>query len=314
MKKKIIISTGVVLMLAMVALIGGGMYLLNYALTPLHRTQDEALERLYPDNAYLRPWVDSLKAAGAMHDTVVTIGGTRLNATYVAARQPSRRVAMLIHGYKDCNTMMMHVGYIYYHLGYNLFLPDLYAHGKSEGSHIRMGWLDRLDVMQWMRIANEKFRADSVSTQMVVHGISMGAATTMCVAGEKQPPYVKCYVADCGYTSVRDEFSRQLKDQFGLPSFPLLDIASAMCQWKYGWNFEEASPLEQVKKATLPILVIHGDSDDFVPTSMAQPIYDAIPTAKRLYIAKGSAHARSLSDHRTEYTQIVTDFTSKYIH
>lgn len=313
-KKKIFITIGVVILLAVVSLVGGGLYLLDFAMSPKHRTVDESLERLYKHNAYLRPWVDSLKHAGAMHDTIVEINGNKLNAMYVCAPQPSNRVAVLVHGYKDCNAMMMHVGYIYYHMGYNLLLPDLYAHGKSEGDHIRMGWLDRLDVMAWMDIANEKFRGDSVSTQMVVHGISMGAATAMCVSGEQQKPYVKCFVEDCGYTSVHDEFVHELDDMFGLPSFPLLNVASWMCKMKYGWDFEEASPIEQVKKSRLPLLVIHGDSDDFVPTWMAKPIYDAKSQPKQLYMAKGSEHARSLSDHREEYTKVVKQFTEQYIH
>ena len=198
-------------------------------------------------------------------------------------------------------------------MGYNLLLPDLYAHGKSEGDHIRMGWLDRLDVMKWMDIANDKFRGDSAATQMVVHGISMGAATTMCISGEKLQSYVKCFVEDCGYTSVHDEFAHELKDMFGLPSFPLLNVASTLCKWKYGWDFEKASPLNQVKKCHLPMLVIHGTNDDFVPTAMAKPIYDAKPQPKALYMAQGSAHARSLSDHRQEYTAKVRQFTAKYV-
>ena len=84
-----------------------------------------------------------------------------------------------------------------------------------------MGWLDRKDVTQWMEVAN---RIYGDSTSMVVHGISMGAATTMMVSGEPQPDYVKCFVEDCGYTSVWDQFSKELKEQFGLPQFPLMYI------------------------------------------------------------------------------------------
>ncbi|MCI6985100.1 MAG: alpha/beta hydrolase, partial [Bacteroidales bacterium] len=182
LKKKILITTGVVVLVLAAAVVGGSLYLLNFALTPYHRSEAEALDRIYEHSPHLRVWVDSLNAAGAMHDTVVEINGNRLNAMYINAPTPSNRVAVLIHGYKDCNAMMLQVGDIYYHMGYNLLLPDLYAHGKSEGDHIRMGWLDRLDVMKWMEIANEKFRGDSAATQMVVHGISMGAATTMCVS------------------------------------------------------------------------------------------------------------------------------------
>ena len=297
----------------LVVVLAGSAYLLNFALSPQHRSVDEALARLYKHHAYVRPWVDSLKAVSAIHDTMVVINGTRLHAAYIPAPRTSHKVAFLIHGYKDCYAMMLHVGYIYHHLGYNLFLPDLYAHGESEGNHIRMGWLDRLDVMQWAHIANAKFRGDSTSTQMVVHGISMGAATAMCLSGMPQPPFVKCYVEDCGFTSVHDEFEHELKQMYGLPAFPILNVGSAMCKMKYGWNFEEASPIQQVKKSHLPMLVIHGTADDFVPTWMAQPIYDAKPSPKQIYMAPGSAHARSLADHREAYTRIITQFTHTYI-
>ena len=141
------------------------------------------------------------------------------------------------------------IGYLYNHdLGYNILLPDLRNSGLSDGDHYQMGWNDRKDVMQWMNLANEIFGGN---TQMVVHGISMGAATTMMVSGEKQQPYVKCFVEDCGYTDVKDEFTHKLKEMFHLPSFPMINIASALCKIKYGWSFTEASALTQVAKSTL---------------------------------------------------------------
>ena len=52
----------------------------------------------------------------------------------------------------------------------------------------------------------------------------------MMVSGEELPDNVKCIIEDCGYTSVWDEFKLQLKEVFGLPSFPLLNAASLVCQ------------------------------------------------------------------------------------
>lgn len=103
-----------------------------------------------------------------------------------------------------------------------------------------------------MNITNSIF---GDSTQMVVHGISMGGATTMMVSGEEQQPFVKCFVEDCGYTSVWDEFSHELKSSFGLPPFPLMYTTSWLCEKKYGWNFKEASSLKQVAKCQLPDVV-----------------------------------------------------------
>ena len=86
---------------------------------------------------------------------------------------------------------MLMIGYLYNHdLRYNVLLPDLHYHGRSEGRAIRMGWLDRLDVLRWMEAADTLFGGN---TQMVVHGISMGAATTMMVAGEVAAPLCEVF-------------------------------------------------------------------------------------------------------------------------
>ena len=180
----------------------------------------------------------------------------------------------------------------------------------AEGRAIRMGWLDRLDVLRWMEVADTLFGGN---TQMVVHGISMGAATTMMVAGESQRPYVKCFVEDCGYTSVWDEFSNELKTSFGLPAFPLMHTASWLCDLKYGWNFREASALAQVAKCELPMLFIHGDADDYVPTWMVYPLYEAKPGEKELWLVPGAGHAYSYRDNREEYTAVVREFVGKYV-
>ena len=137
----------------------------------------------------------------------------------------------------------------------------------------------------------------------------MGAATVMAVSGEKTPDYVKCFVEDCGYSSVWDEFAAQLKDQFGLPSFPLMNTTSRLCQLKYGWSFAEAQQIEQVRKSIKPMLFIHGDKDDFVPYRMLQPLYEAKTKGKKaIFIAKGSIHAMAYRDQHEEYTKVVKEF------
>ena len=238
-----------------------------------------------------------------------------------------------MHGYTDNSIRMLNIGYLYNRqLKYNILLPDLHGHGASEGAEIQMGWLDRLDVLQWTATADELFgrnnetvtagdstRMRSSGTEMVVHGISMGAATTMMVSGEvehgiHQQPFIKCFVEDCGYTSVWDEFSHELKSSFFLPPFPLMYTTSWLCEKKYGWNFKEASSLKQVAKCKLPMLFIHGDKDTYVPTWMVYPLYEAKPEPKELWIVSGAAHAVSYQENKQEYTDKVRDFVGRYIH
>lgn len=296
--------------------IGGSYYMLNYSLRPnakLLAKNADSYPFMYKNYPFLRPWVDSLRQADALKDTfILNPQGIQLHAYYIAAPQPTKKTAVIVHGYTDNAIRMFMIGYLYNHdLRFNILLPDLQHHGDSEGPAIQMGWKDRLDVMQWMHLANHLY---GDSTRMVVHGISMGGATTMMVSGEPQPSFVKCFVEDCGYTSVWDEFAHELKTSFHLPSFPLMNTTSWLCQRKYGWNFKEASSLDQVAKCRLPMFFIHGADDTYVPTWMVYPLYEAKSDPKELWIVPGAKHAVAYKENKAEYTRRVKNFVDKYIH
>ena len=315
--KRWLIASAIFIVILISIVLGGSSYLVSYSLCPyetVQRKNASSYEYMFDKYPFLQSWVDSLTTVGALRDTfIINPNGIWLHGYYVKAAEPTNKTATIVHGYTDNGIRMFMIGHLYSkHLGYNILLPDLHYQGESGGSAIQMGWLDRLDVMQWMHVANELFK-DSVDTQMVVHGISMGGATTMMVSGEEQPEFTKCFVEDCGYTSVWDEFKYQLKQDFHLPAFPLLYVADWICSKKYGWGFKEASSLNQVKKCKLPMFFIHGGNDDYVPTDMFYPLYEAKSEPKELLIAPASAHSLSFRDHEQEYTERVTNFVYKYI-
>lgn len=315
-RKRALVGFAVVCVVLLAALGLGSDYMLRYALRPsMEHSHDLSwrFHNIIDENPQLRPWADSLQRHQALRDTFVTMPtGERHHATYILAPRPTDRVALLVHGYEDNGMGMMHIASIYHHMGFNLLLPDLHAHGRSEGEAVQMGWLDRLDVMRWMEVANSRFGRDG-SSRMVLHGVSMGAATVMCVSGETLPSYVKCFVEDCGYTSAWDEFEGELHDRFGLPAFPLLHACSALCRVRYGWSFDEASPLRQVARCHKPMLFIHGERDTFVPFSMLARLYAAKPQPKAQWVSTGSIHARSFHDHPVAYAAHVRAFVGQYI-
>ncbi len=297
-----------------VILLTASLFMLDYSLSPHNRGKDikgswNYLFDTYPET---RTWIDSLQQAEALKDTFIyNEKGIKLHAYYADAQHPTSQTAVIIHGYTDNAIRMMMLGYMYHkELGFNILLPDLQYSGLSEGNALQMGWLDRKDVMQWMDVAHDIY-GDSI--QMVVHGISMGGATTMMISGEPQPYYVKCFIDDCGYTSVWEQFSKELKEQFGLPPFPLMYTSSWLCDMTKDWNFQEASALKQVAQCTLPMLFIHGDKDDYVPTWMVYELYKVKPEPKELWIVPHADHAKSYLLNRKEYTEKVKQFTSQYI-
>ena len=314
MKKKLSYIIGSALLIIAACIIGGGIFMVNFALSPENRGKDMETSMAYMRETYpqINEWIDSLQQHNALKDTFLTApDGTPLHAFYARSSKPTAKTAVIIHGYTDNAIRMFHIGYLYNSsLDYNILLPDLRYSGLSGGKAIQMGWLDRLDVLQWL---NTTPRIFGDSLRVVVHGISMGAATTMMLSGENLPDYVRCFVEDCGYTTVWDQFKKELHEQFGLPAFPLLYAASGICDLKYKWNFKEASSVTQIKKCTKPMFFIHGDQDFFVPTSMVYQLYDSKPQPKALWIVPKAGHADSYRLYPSEYTRRVKSFTETYL-
>lgn len=315
MKNRFIKWSLLAIVLVAMAVLGGSFYMLDYSLgyKPQDRkSAEEQRGRIRKECPWTVAWMDSVYENHCMKDTFVIMpSGYRAHAIYLYAPKKTERTAIVVHGYKVRAEGMLHIAYLYNHdMGYNVLLPDLYGHGQSDGTHVQMGWLDRWDVIKWSEVADGIFS----HTQQVLHGISMGAATVMAVSGERTPDYVKCFVEDCGYTGVWDEFAAQLKDQFSLPTFPLMNTTSWLCQEKYGWSFVEARQIDQVARSTKPMLFIHGDKDDFVPSWMVHPLYDVKKHGRKaIFIAEGSEHAMAYRDHHEEYTNEVKNFVEKEI-
>lgn len=314
MKKRLIYSLVALLVVFAAATTYGSFYLVDYALKSAPESHCKNWGKAMDWYPELKPWLDSIKTEGAWSDTFAIMpDGLRAHAVCIKSRKAEERTAVVVHGYTNNSIDMLHIARIYNkEMHYNVVLPDLHGHGLSQGDDIQMGWFDRLDVLKWIDLAPKMFSTVGDSMRLVVHGISMGAATTMCVSGEHTPDYVKCFVEDCGYTSAWDEFAHELRGRFSLPEFPLLYTASWLTQAKYGWSFKEASPLKQVAKCKKPMFFIHGDKDTFVPTWMVYPLYEAKPQPKQLWIAPGSEHAFAYRDHREEYIKKVEAFVGKY--
>lgn len=318
--KKIVKVTGYILLgvvvLLCIGVIVGSDYMVKFSLSPRENRENvESVKAYFQEkNPDLVGWVEENINKGILTDTFVTMpSGERHHGYFLKNENAHGRTAVVVHGYKSCAYHMLNFAKMFYdQFDCNVVLPDLHAHFLSEGEMIQMGWKDADDVLQWIEVAHDRFSEEGVESKLLVMGISMGAATIMNISGkENLPPYIKGFIEDCGYTSVWDEFAHVGKRDFGLPKFPLLHIASKMCDRRYGWNFQEASPLESVKRSTLPMLFIHGDSDDFVPSWMVHPLYEAKQGEKYLWIAPGSAHAKAYTDHPEEYIEQVVAFAQK---
>lgn len=242
-------------------------------------------------------------------ETLTSFDNLNLHAYKVLNQNDSNKWVITVHGYTSEGINMSSYAKNYYDIGYNVLIPDLRSHGLSEGDYIGMGWDDRLDIIDWINTILEY----NPNAEIVLHGVSMGAATVSMVSGEDLPSNVKAIVADCGYTSVWDEFAYQLDDLFSLPEFPILNVSSLVAKVRAGYFLGEASTLKQVAKSKTPILFIHGDEDDFVPYYMMEELYNATSSEKEMLTIKNAGHAKASEVDPETYWTTVSNFTSKYI-
>jgi fermentation-respiration switch protein FrsA (DUF1100 family) len=310
--KKLFNAAAILLMAISLNSCLAGKFMAKYALQPTPHGVDD-IERTRHKADSLLPgstaWYDDLKAQGILKDHWITSDeGHKLHACSVPAKDPANAngTAIVVHGYGDNHFVFLYLVRMYRdEFNYNVLFPDLQYHGYSEGEEIQMGWKDRLDMIKWIDVAHDLFKDNF----MVLHGVSMGAATVMMTSGESLPDYVKCFVEDCGYASVVVQFNNNRKESFGFIPPDVLQSASLVTKKQHGWGFWEASSVKQVAKCEKPMLFIHGDADTFVPFDNLQMVYDAKTKGyKEKYVCPGAVHANSFQKDPEMYKHRVLNF------
>ena len=236
--------------------------------------------------------------------TLTSFDGFKLHATYHKPAIESHDWAILVHGYGRDQTFANDYAEEYLKRGYNVLTPDLRACGTSEGVYLTMGALESRDVFDW---AKKILEADK-SARIVLHGVSMGAATIMMTAA-LEPDNLVAVIEDCGYTSAYEMFTAQLEKIFGLPEFPIMPIVDVVSKIKTGVAISDAAPIKNVEKISAPILFIHGDADKLVPYEMMKRLYNAATSPlKENFTVTGAGHADSKPTNPAAYFDKVFNF------
>ena len=106
-------------------------------------------------------------------------------------------------------------------------------------------------------------------------GVSLGGATVLMAAGDILPAAVHGVIADSAYTSPRAIWQHVMGKNLHLPVRAATVIADLLCQKRLNASSGSYSTVEALKNTDVPILLIHGEDDHFVPLKMAFENRDA---------------------------------------
>lgn len=239
------------------------------------------------------------------------------NNAYYLANSDSKKTVILAHGYRGDALQMGPWARIYYDLGYNILSPDASGHGTSPGETIDFGWLEKENYLQWINLINDKNGMDS---EIILHGVSMGAATVLMTAGEELPANVMGVIADSAYTSVMDEmmFLKGIVPD-DLPGFSEDNVNAAVpllndiVKSNLGFDMNEASVVKQVQNSKVPIALIHSVDDDFIPHSFEGTIFENISSENKYqWTAAGGKHISGIYYDRLAYKHMIETYIALF--
>lgn len=242
--------------------------------------------------------------------TIPSRKGKTLHAVEFRNPSNSNTWVVCIHGWTNVKREMSSYAMEFYRRGFNVLLPDLRGHGDSESKFVSMGWLDRLDIVDWIN----SIVKENPKSKIIIHGVSMGGATTMMTTGEELPENVVLAIEDCGFTGVKDIFTDQCIRKYHLPPKLVMPPASFVNKLLNGFFFGKASAIKQLEKSKTPTLFMHGDKDDFVLFENLDKVYNACAAPKEKYVFHGAEHAVSSHWFHEEYWTVVDAFLEKYFY
>ena len=287
----------VVILLVFILLIG---YLMMRFVTHPNRPDFEETHRLEVAQNYWGNYDNFPKETW----NIESFDGTILHGTFIPNN--SDKYVICTHGYSYNRHGSIKYANIFYDLGFNIYLYDLRYHGDNEHkeSYCTMGDAECQDLAAVIEAVQKRFGKNIF---LGIHGESLGAASSILVLGKHQD--LSFCIADCPFCDLKTLLYYQAKQMFHMPKF-MVHVANACYRIGKGRNFFTVSPLNAIKNNRVPLLLIHGEEDDFIPPFHSRQLYDSCPdtTIKAIHLMPNAKHAGSYGANPTLYKQWVEAF------
>ena len=262
--------------------------------------------RIYePYREQMIAWMKEMRTTEHRDVEIVSYDGLRLVGKYYEQEKGSP-IEIMFHGYKStaerdlCGGMQR-----CFRVGRNALIVEQRACGASEGHVITFGAKESRDCLDWVNFVIKNIDENA---EIIITGISMGAATVMTAVSMNLPKNVVGVLADCGFTSTKD-IVKKVMEHRGLPANLLYPFARLGAILFGGFDPDKRSPLKSMKECKLPIIFFHGDEDEYVPCYMSEENYNACTSEKkRLVVTKGAGHGLCFVIDMVGYFREIDEF------
>lgn len=250
-----------------------------------------------------------LKEHHARSVSTLATDGVKLQGVWIPAKN-SRGTVLMAHGYRSTMLLDFHLPFQLFHrLGLNILAPYQRTHGGSGGRYITFGVKESRDMQRWIHFHNDQLS----SKPIILYGISMGASTMLFLADRQLPANVKGIIADCGFTSPKEIIKSVYRRVLRLPPMLSVWMAGVFARIFAGVDINSCDTRASLASSRLPVLLIHGEEDTFVPCQMTREAFAACNSSKNVLIVKNAEHGMSYLADGIAYAAHVIDFLKENI-
>lgn len=222
----------------------------------------------------------------------------------------TKNTVIICHGVTENKILSMKYVCMYERLGFNTVVYDLRRHGETGGKTTSYGYYEKIDLQTVVDYVREQIGEDAI---LGIHGESMGAATTLLYAGTIADN-ANFYIADCPFSSFKNMLRKVVKETVKVNFDIAVNLANLAVRLRDGYTFGKVNPIEAVKNIHKPVMFVHTRTDDFIPYTMSEELYEAKTAGPReLVLFDSGAHAQSFNEHPEAYESFVQNFLNKYV-
>jgi len=235
-------------------------------------------------------WYSGIPAGLVELDLPVNPSGDtpRIHAWWWPDGDPGAPVVYYLHGARWNLTGHLNRIAQLRRFGFSVFAIDYRGFGKSDGDlpsettvyeDAHAGW-------RWI-VAHEPDPA-----RRIIYGHSLGGAVAIDLAASLPPAdAARGLVVESSFTTFAEMAAEVTRGM----------LPAAMLSQKF-------DSLAKITRVPMPVLIVHGEGDRFVPVRFSEALYAAAPSPKRLLIVPNGSHNNSLSVGNSEYHKALVDF------
>jgi alpha-beta hydrolase superfamily lysophospholipase len=207
-----------------------------------------------------------------------------VNSWWWPADDPKAPAVLYLHGARwNLTGQLFRIQQLHY-FGFSVLAIDYRGFGKSDGELPSEETVYEDARVAWQALAKKQ----PDPTRRFIYGHSLGGAIAIDLASHLDrggAAQARGLIVESSFTTLAD-----IAKSLTYPWLPLQLILS-----------QKFDAVDKIAKVGMPVLVVHGTDDRYVPSHFSERLFEAAPGRKKLLLVDGGSHNNSMRVGESAY-------------